>query len=66
MFRQRAFTRHRVGDSRLAPVFGGKSEATPIAVRTLGHCRLAPTDLSAKGRLPDAKGRLPIKLNQLT
>ncbi|MDR2704586.1 MAG: hypothetical protein LBC02_02290 [Planctomycetaceae bacterium] len=50
MFRRRAFTHHRVGASRLAPVFGRKSDrkpvglATPIAVRTLGHCRLAPTD----------------------
>ncbi|MDR2706085.1 MAG: hypothetical protein LBC02_09935 [Planctomycetaceae bacterium] len=26
--------------------------ATPIAVQTQGHCRLAPTNLSAKGCLP--------------
>ncbi|MDR2705455.1 MAG: hypothetical protein LBC02_06725 [Planctomycetaceae bacterium] len=42
-----------VGDSRLTPVFGRKFDtnrlATQIAVRTQGHCRLAPTNLSAKG-----------------
>jgi hypothetical protein len=47
------------GRSALAdsdPVFGWKSEtnrlATSISCRTQGYCRLAPTDVSAKHRLP--------------
>ncbi|MDR2705457.1 MAG: hypothetical protein LBC02_06735 [Planctomycetaceae bacterium] len=31
MFRRRVFTHHRVGDSRLAPVFGRKSDSKPVS-----------------------------------
>ncbi|MDR2705978.1 MAG: hypothetical protein LBC02_09395 [Planctomycetaceae bacterium] len=45
--------KYRVGDSRLAPVVGWQlmfpTGWSQIAVRTPGHCRLAPTNLSAKG-----------------
>ncbi|MDR2706463.1 MAG: hypothetical protein LBC02_11850 [Planctomycetaceae bacterium] len=35
-----------------------------ISVRTQGHCRLTPTNLSAKGCLP-TKGCLPLNLIQM-
>ncbi|MDR2704844.1 MAG: hypothetical protein LBC02_03610 [Planctomycetaceae bacterium] len=48
MFRRRAFTHHRVGDSNLLLCSDENrienQLATPIAVRTLRHCRLAPTN----------------------
>ncbi|MDR2705646.1 MAG: hypothetical protein LBC02_07700 [Planctomycetaceae bacterium] len=53
MFRRRAFTHHRSAKADL-PLFTDGNQrvnrlATQISVRTQRHCRLAPTNLSAKG-----------------
>jgi hypothetical protein len=60
MFRRRAFTHHRVGDSRFALVFGRKSDCQPV-----GNTNFRPDtgSLSAIADQPFGERLLPLNLN---